>query len=219
MAKTKRKTSSDSQAVRRIKFGLNVAVAVIAAVGIVVLVNWIASRQYLRADLTRGRSYSLSDQSRTVLNKLEGDYRIVTLLPGDREARDEQTALVYRRIRDLAEEYARYADNVTAERLDARADLTRAEGLNTAIAAAFRDELGPVTEAIEQGRAALREVEPINDKLIEVMMAGLSTESAPPEGPAQELFQAAATRCKQFQQTAEQAGRQADELLSQVLTN
>jgi ABC-type uncharacterized transport system len=219
MAKTKHKTPSDSQAVRRIKFGLNVAVAVIAAVGIVVLVNWIASRQYLRIDLTQNRSYSLSDQSRTVLDKLKGDYRIVTLLTDDLGPRDEQTALVYTRIRDLAEEYARYADNVTTDRVDARTDLTRADDLNKAIAAAFKDELGPVTKAIEQARAALRQIVPINDKLIGVTTAGRGTDLDPPEGKAQELLLAVATMCKQFQQTAEQAGTQADELMGQVLVN
>ncbi len=227
MGSKKKPSTTDSQAVRRLKFGLNITVAVIAALGIVVLVNWIASRQYLRLDLTYNRSYSLSAQSKAVLNKLgkddeqspAGDYRIVTLLPNDLEVSNEQEALVYRRVRDLADEYARYAENVTAEHLDARGDIFKAERLNAAIAQAFDDELAPAIEAIGLGRAALTDLDPINTKLIAVMMSGINTESTQPQEPAQELYQVAATRCKEINQTAELAGQQTDELLDQVLVN
>ncbi len=215
----KQKPSTDSQAVRRLKFGLNITVAVVAALGIVVLVNWIASRQYLRLDLTQDRSYSLSAQSKAVLHKLEGDYRIVTLLPNDLEVTRGQEALVYRRVRDLSDEYARYADHVTAEHLDARGDIFKAEQLNAAIAQAFGDELAPVIKAIGLGRTALKELGPLNGELIAVLMAGLDTEQAPTEDPAQNLYQVAATRCKEISQTAELAGQQTDELLDQVLVN
>ncbi len=216
---SKQKSSADSQAVRRIKFGLNIAVALIVSVGIVVLINWIAARQYLRLDLTANRSYSLSAQSITVLDQLDDGYRIVTVLPSAGEVRDEQTALVHRRVRDLAEEYARYADNVTAEHLDARTDVDQAEGLQTAIAQAYKDEIDPVSEAIQQGRAALRELEPINARMIEVATAALAVQSAPPANPAYEQFQTVSAECKKFEQFAREARQQADELLGQVLIN
>jgi hypothetical protein len=217
---SKQKTSTtDSQAMRRLKFGLNISVAVIAAIGIVVLVNWIASRQYLRLDLTQGRSYSLSAQSKAVLNKLDGDFRIVTLLPDSMNGSGEQSARVHQRVKDLSDEYARYAENVTAEHLDASGDIFKAEQLNAAIAEAFDDELAPVIEAIQLGRKALDESGPLNTKLVAVLMAGLTTDTTSTEGPAKELYQVAATRCKEISQTAELAGQQTDDLLDQVLVN
>ncbi len=216
---SKQATTSDSQAIRRLKFGLNITAAVIAAVGIVVLVNWTASRQYLRLDLTHNRSYSLSAQSKTVLGKLEGEHKIVTLLPNDLEVNSEQAAQVYLRVKDLADEYARYADNVTAEHLDARGDIFKAEQLNASIAKAFDEELAPAIEAISLGRTALDELGPANTQLLNVLMSGLNTEPDTAPSPAQELYQVAASRCQEISQTIEQAGQQTDELLDQVLVN
>lgn len=209
----------DTHAVRRMKFGLNITAQVILAIGIVIVVNLIASWQYLRLDLTQDRSYSLSAQSKTVLSKLDGEFKLFTLLPNELEVTSEQASLVYRRVRDLVDEYARYGENVTAEHLDARGDIFKAESLNAAIADAFNDELAPSIEAIKQGRDALGEIDELNDKLIAVMTSGLDTESTAAPSPAQELYQLAATRCKQIKETAEQAGQQTDELLDQVLVN
>ena len=216
---SKQKTGADSQAIRRLKFGLNITAAVLAALGLVVLVNWIASRQYLRLDLTENRSYSLSAQTRTVLNKLKGDYRIVTLLPSDLEVKSEQEALVHRRVRDLVDEYARYTGHVTAEHMDARGDILKAQRLNAEIAKAFDDELAPVVEAIHRGRKALDGLGPVNKQIVAVLMSGLGPESTGVSGPVQELYQAAATRCQQIGKNAELTGQQADDLLGQVLVN
>lgn len=210
---------TDSHAVRRIKFGLNVAVAVVAALGIVIFINWIAGRQYLRVDLTSGGSYSLSAQSKAVLDKLDTGYRLVTLIPDESRAPDEDTAMVYRRVRDMADEYGRYADGLTVEHLDPRGDITRAVSLNAAIAETFKDELAPVIEAVKESRAALKAVEPINGKLIATLTGGLGTEPDQPQTRVQQLFRAAASECTTFQQTAEQAAKQADELMGQVLIN
>ncbi len=212
-------THTDSHTLRRIKFGTSVTVAVLAAVGLTILVNWIAARQYLRLDLTRGGSYSLSDQTETVLAKLEGDYRLVTLLPDEASISDEDTAMAHRHVRDLVNEYGRYADSVAVEHLDPRSDITKAANLNNAIAKTFEDELVPVIEAIEQGRSALDAVVPINTKLNAVLTSGVNNDPNTPETPAQQFFRAAATRCTQFDQSAEQAGQQMDERMDQVLVN
>ena len=216
---SKPKTTPDTQAVRRMKFGLNITLQVALAIGVVIFVNLIASWQYLRLDLTQDRSYSLSAQSKTVLNKLDGEFKIYTLLPSELDTNSEQAVLVYRRVRDLVDEYARYGESLTAEHLDARSDIFKAESLNAAIAKAYDDELAPAIEAITLGRAALNDLGPLNDQLIAVMMSGLSTDSTIDPTPAQDLYQLAATRCKQIKETAESAGQQTDELLDQVLVN
>jgi len=218
MTKATTKPTPDSHAIRRAKYALSLAVAVIAAVGIVVFVNWIAARQYLRLDLTANRSYSLSAQSKAVLNQLDGSYRIVTLLPDKAEAQSEQAALVYGRVRDLADEYARYASTVDAEHIHI-SDVPKAEDLNQAIITAFEDELAPLIEAIDQGRSGLEKSQAVNKELIAVMMAAVNDENVASDSPAFELFQAAATRCKQFEQTAEQTLDQIDEWMDQVLLN
>ena len=89
--------SSHTQAARRRKYGLNVAVSVVAVLALFVLINWIAYRQFVRFDLTATRSYSLSPQTLKVLQGLEGSYQIVTLFSRSGEHVDQAL--------DLIEEY------------------------------------------------------------------------------------------------------------------
>ena len=212
-------TNPETQTFRRMRNGLIIVLQVFTVLGIVIGVNLIASWQYLRLDLTQDSSYSLSPQSKAVLHKLDGDFKVYTLLPSELEVTSEQASLIYRRVRDLVDEYARYGDNLTAEHLDARGDIFKAESLNAAIAKAYDDELAPAIEAITLGRDALNNIDELNNKLIMVMTSGLSTDSTVAPTPAQDLYQLAATRCKQVGETAEQAGQQTDELLDQVLIN
>ena len=71
------------QTKRRAMYGTNVAIAVIAAVAVVILLNWIVSGNLndARFDWTATRKYSLSDQTYKVLDDLDSDYEIVPLLP------------------------------------------------------------------------------------------------------------------------------------------
>jgi ABC-type uncharacterized transport system len=207
----------DTQAVRRIKFGLNITLQVVAALGVVIFANWIASRQYLRLDLTQDRSYSLSAQSKAVLGKLDGGFRIVTLLT---EANSDQASLVHRRIRDLSDEYARYAENVTVKHLDVRGDIAETEQLFGLITQAFDDELAPAIEAINLGKAALDQIVPFNTELSALLMSGLKTDPGDDEeSPAQALYRAAATSCQAIDKTIEQVDQQTDDLMDQVLVN
>ncbi len=199
------------------KFGLNITLQVALAIGVVVFVNLIASWQYLRLDLTQDRSYSLSAQSKAVLAKLEGEFQIITLLS---EARSEQVLGVHERLRDLADEYAHYADNVSVNHLNVRRDVTQADKVFASITEAFKDELAPSIEAVTLGKTALEDAVRANTELTTVLASGLSTDSGTDEeSPAQALYRGAASSCQSMGQTMEEANQQTDELLDQVLVN
>jgi hypothetical protein len=136
-----------TQLQRRLKYGLNVLVAVAAAVVLVVLVNWIASRQYLPIDLTATRQYSLSQQTRRVLDQLGEDYRLVTLT--------RVRSLELQRVQDLVDLYGRYSNRVRVERIDPDHDFIRRDRFYAELMQRFDDELRPAVEAIEKGRAAM----------------------------------------------------------------
>ena len=72
-----------TQSTRRVTYGLNVLVGVLLALSLVVFLNWISNRQYKRFDLTAAGQYSLSPQTKQVLNDLKDDYQIVTLFRAD----------------------------------------------------------------------------------------------------------------------------------------
>jgi ABC-type uncharacterized transport system involved in gliding motility auxiliary subunit len=69
---------------RQMRYGTNTAVMVAAVLGLLVGLNYLASRRNKTWDLTKQRRHSLSDQSRRVLDNLKDD---VTLTYFERSAR------------------------------------------------------------------------------------------------------------------------------------
>jgi ABC-type uncharacterized transport system involved in gliding motility auxiliary subunit len=61
---------------RQLRYGGNTAVLVLVVVAILVALNWLADRRTWRVDLTKNKRYSLSDQTRKVVQALKEDVRI-----------------------------------------------------------------------------------------------------------------------------------------------
>ena len=101
--------TADTGAERRLKYGVNVAVAVVVSVLIVVIINIIAYKYLVKArwDTTHGRQYSLSPQTRKILAGLEHDYQIVTLI-----AQSDEN---YENAVNLIKEYDYRSGKVTVE--------------------------------------------------------------------------------------------------------
>lgn len=147
---------SDSAVQRRVRYGLNVAVAVAVAVVIVLLVNWLVYTQYrglspdarrwVRYDLTSTRSYTLSEQTRGVLNNLTEPHQVISMLGGldANEARDQ-------RVRDLIDEYARNSKLIEAEHLNLTEDQARRSQVLAELAGLFADNTESIREALAQG--------------------------------------------------------------------
>jgi ABC-type uncharacterized transport system involved in gliding motility auxiliary subunit len=62
---------------RQLRYGSNTAVLVAVVLAILVGLNYLASRHPLKKDLTRNQRYSLSDQTKKVVQGLKDDVRIV----------------------------------------------------------------------------------------------------------------------------------------------
>lgn len=142
---------------RRVAFGLNVTLALVAAVILLVFVNWISYRRFLRYDFTSTRQYSLSPQTREILKEIKEPYRVVTLLgaAGADSAEAREIRIYLSRARDLVDEYARYCRNLTVEHIDADLDAARVKAFYGSVLERFKDRLKPQTEALQVGRAAL----------------------------------------------------------------
>ena len=61
---------------RQLRYGTNTFVLAVVVLAILAVVNWIASRQTWRVDLTKDKRYSLSDQTRKVLAGLKDEVKI-----------------------------------------------------------------------------------------------------------------------------------------------
>ncbi len=139
-----------TQAKRRVVYGLNVTVAAAAAVAIVVLINWIGYRHFWRQDLTATRQYSLSPQTTQLLAGLDQPYRIVTLL--------DQIGLYTGQARDLVDEYASQSKHISVDHINTGRELGRVDALFASLLQRFEPELEPIKQAIQTGRAALDQV-------------------------------------------------------------
>lgn len=152
--KTKAGTTAtdDAQTARRIKYGLNVAVAIVASLAIVVVFNLITVKylKRIRLDVTESRRYSLSEQTHKLLRGLEHDYSIISLM---------STGIAeYDNARDLIDEYGHYSGSVTVEHLNPASE--QADRFFKAIAERYDSHLEPIRTAIERAHRVLVEIEP-----------------------------------------------------------
>ncbi len=93
---------------RQARYGTLAATSVLVVLGILIAINYIGARQNKRWDLTAAKQFSLSDQTRTVLTKLDAPLQITVF------AQD----LDFPRYRDKLKEYEYVSKNVTTEYVD-----------------------------------------------------------------------------------------------------
>jgi len=93
---------------RQARQGTLAATSVLIVLAILVAVNYIAKQQSKRWDLTAAKQYTLSDQSRNILAKLDAPLQILVF---DREAE-------FQRFRDRLREYESGSKQVTTEYID-----------------------------------------------------------------------------------------------------
>ena len=94
---------------RQTRYGALAGTSILLVAAIVVAANYLLARQNLRWDLTAGGQYSLSDQTRQVLDTLAGPVQILVF------AREPD----FPRYRDRLDEYAYQTSRVTVDYIDA----------------------------------------------------------------------------------------------------
>src|SRR3954464_14062253 len=93
---------------RQARYGTLTATSVLVVLAILIAINYIAGKQNKRWDLTTAKQFSLSDQSRNVLQKLDAPLQIRVF------TRDED----FPRFQDRLREYEYVSKNVTTEYID-----------------------------------------------------------------------------------------------------
>ena len=101
---------------RQTRYGAVATSSIVLALGIVIAVNYILSRQNVRWDLTAAGQYSLSDQTRRVLESLEAPISVLVF------AREDE----FPRYRDRLGEYEYVSPQVTVEYIDVDREPRRA---------------------------------------------------------------------------------------------
>jgi ABC-type uncharacterized transport system involved in gliding motility auxiliary subunit len=94
---------------RQTRYGTMALAGIVAVVGILGIINYLASRQSKRWDLTQGRIYSLSDQTVKILSGLDAPVKVMLF------ARDTDFA----QYRDRLDEYGHASTRVSVQYIDA----------------------------------------------------------------------------------------------------
>lgn len=175
-------TTHETQNSRRFKYGINVTITVIVALAIAVILNIISYKRlaHLRMDMTATRLYSLSDQTKKLLGKMDKDVQIVTLITRNAEE--------FNKAKDLITEYDNYSKHITVEHIDPARELSRVEQFYGTITKRYADSLKPLEDAIKQGR---EEANRLSGDITEQkkLMASLIENKAFTEGEERQLVE------------------------------
>ncbi|GAA3412696.1 GldG family protein [Paenibacillus hodogayensis] len=104
--------------------GTNATIISIAVIGIFIIVTlFLNSMKGIQWDLSANKKYSLSEQTISVLKKLDKDIKITMFTGGG--STDE--GIMYRDVRDLLNEYKKRSGKITFEEIDPNRDPAKAQ--------------------------------------------------------------------------------------------
>ena len=99
---------------KRIRYGSNTVAFVALILGILVLVNFLSSRRFLRADLTEDKRYTVSKATKNVLKSLD-DIVTITVYFSTEPA---DIARIRRDVRDVLDEYEAFSQKLQIDFID-----------------------------------------------------------------------------------------------------
>ena len=134
--------------------GLNLAVYLAAILTIAVVVNVIAAHPALRwrADATKTRAYSLSEQTLNLLEDIEGDWTIAVIITTDGVDR-----ALMRQVEQVLDRYDRASPNLSIVRIDPAdpASLDSYEAMLIRLRRSYAEPIAEYDAALEDGRRTL----------------------------------------------------------------
>ena len=129
---------------RQARYGTISLVSIVAGLGVIVAINYLATRQNKRWDLTENQTFSLSDQTKRILEKLDAPVQFTVY---DRETE-------FQRFRDRLDAYDYESERVNVEYVDidrqpARAKAAEVQAYGT-IVINYKDRVQRITNTDEQ---------------------------------------------------------------------
>lgn len=105
-------------AAKTLKYGGNTLAFILVVFGIVVLINFLSSRRFIRADLTADKRYTISQSTKKVLDRLD-DIVTIDVYFSRKPARIAQ---IRQSVRDMLEEYRAFSKNLQISFIDPAPD-------------------------------------------------------------------------------------------------
>ncbi len=108
---------------RKVVVGGSFFLTIVSALAVALMINWLSFRHYRRLDWTHSRVYSISEQTRQILAKLDQPLRMIVFLP----AEGQQRSPVFDEVRELADRYAAASPRIHVEYVDPFRNRMRAQ--------------------------------------------------------------------------------------------
>ena len=93
-----------------VTFGAAGVAGALLALALMVMVNWLGARHYVRADWTSSKVYTLSEKTENILADLDQDIRVVVFMTFG--------SPLYDQVRELLDRYAAASEHVKVEFID-----------------------------------------------------------------------------------------------------
>jgi ABC-type uncharacterized transport system involved in gliding motility auxiliary subunit len=104
-----------------LRYTVSGVVAVVLAFALVVMVNWIAGRQWVRADWTTNQIYTLSEKTENILDGLTEDVEVVVFMTASTPMFDQ--------VSELVERYKAASDRISVQSIDPEKEPLRTQQL------------------------------------------------------------------------------------------
>jgi len=95
---------------KAIRYTISGVVAVILAIALTVIVNWLGARRWARTDLTSTKIYTLSEKSENILADLDDKIRVVVFMT--------PATSMFDQVNELLERYKAASDRISVEYID-----------------------------------------------------------------------------------------------------
>jgi len=93
-----------------VRFAATSAVGILLAAALLGMANWVGARHWAKGDWTSAKVYSLSDKSRSILEGIEEEIRVIVFMT--------PASTLYEQVRELLDRYAAASPRVTLEYID-----------------------------------------------------------------------------------------------------
>ena len=189
----------ESQKQRWIKYGGNVVLTIVVAVVVAVLAIYLGQTFHGRKDTTAAHTHSLSDPTIDLIQNLPSKVKLVSLYTkvkrvddtGKSEAGGPDSAVRYREVSDLLEEYQRKGKNISIEVIDPYAEPAKVQQLFDEVSnkygnnvnvyrdtlADFSKTVDEITRLVDQETVAIKNVPASKNQGMELTLSLLRRQS------------------------------------------
>ena len=101
-------------AAKTLKYGGNTLAFILVVFGIVALINFLSSRRFIRADLTADKRYTISQSTKSVLDRLDDIVTIDVYF----SRQPPRVAQIRQSVRDMLDEYRAFSKNLEINFID-----------------------------------------------------------------------------------------------------